>query len=514
MRMSKVKKNNNRRLAFVLGVVFLALPLRAATTEPSAEKLVALYLKAAGGGRAIKELSGVKMEGRLSTADGKTGTFTLITQRPDQLYEEVIIGANRESEAYNGKSAWRLDSSHGLQTLTGDAGSWLKADALFLNDQLSNSRKMTAHVRSAGSETVRGHTAFAIELTDAAGRVRKIWFDARTHLIRQQQQERPNGRIVVYGDYRKVGGVAEPYYMQVSQPSQTFSVQFDSVEPSAAVDSSVFNFPSVSNEPLPDIPTLLRELDKNQAAIDKILESYTYHESDTQIEYNKDGSIKKQEERTYEIYQLGDRQVRKLIAKDGKPLSAADQKKEDERVAKVARKYEQKLKNQAGHPEKAAKEKKDQEAGIADFLRVDQFTNPRRELFQGRPVIVFDFGPKPGYKPKNLTEKLIQKLVGVAWVDENAHDVARLEAHFSKGFKLAGGLLATVQPGSAFVFEQKLVNNEVWLPVYAEAHASVRFLLLAGVNMSDVSHFSNYRKFQVSTDLKTLTSGAAHPKHD
>ena len=71
-----------------------------------------------------------------------------------------------------------------------------------------------------------------------------------------------------------------------------------------------------------------------------------------------------------------------------------------------------------------------------------------------------------------------------------------------------------MQPGSAFVFEQKLVNNEVWLPVYAEAHASIRFLLLAGVNMSDVSHFSNYRKFQVSTDLKTLTSGATHPEHD
>lgn len=499
------------RGVLVLGAVFLLPSFSGAATEPGAEKLVALYLKASGGARTIKDIRGLKMEGHLSTADGKSGAYTLITQKPDQIYEEVIIGAERESEAYNGKSAWRLDSSHGLQTLTGDSGSWLKADALFLNGRLRDYHKMKAHLRLAGAETLNGHATYAIELTDAAGRVRKIWFDAQTHLIRQQQQESPKGRTLVYGDYRKVGGVAQPFRLEVRQPSRTFSVWFDSVQPDAVVDSSVFNFPVVSKAPLPDIPTLLREVDRNQAAIDKILESYTYHENDTQIEYNKDGSIKKQEEKTYEIYQLGEKQVRKLIAKEGKPLSAAEQNKEDDRVAKIARKYAQKLKNASDHPEKSAKQKHDQDAGIADFLRVDQFTNPRRELFGGQPVIVFDFGPKPEYKARNIKEKLIQKLVGVAWIDENAHDVARLEAHFSKEFKVAGGLLASVQPGSAFVFEQKLINNEVWLPVYAEAHASIRFLLLAGINMSDVSHFSDYRKFQVSSDLKTLTTGAGHP---
>jgi hypothetical protein len=43
--------------------------------------------------------------------------------------------------------------------------------------------------------------------------------------------------------------------------------------------------------------------------------------------------------------------------------------------------------------------------------------------------------------------------VGVAWIDEKAHDVARLEAYFVGDMKFAGGLLANLQKGTSFVFE-------------------------------------------------------------
>jgi len=50
-------------------------------------------------------------------------------------------------------------------------------------------------------------------------------------------------------------------------------------------------------------------------------------------------------------------------------------------------------------------------------------------------------------------------------VDEKAHQVARLEAYFVGDVKIAGGLLANLQKGTSFVFEQAFVNNEVWLPL-------------------------------------------------
>jgi hypothetical protein len=56
--------------------------------------------------------------------------------------------------------------------------------------------------------------------------------------------------------------------------------------------------------------------------------------------------------------------------------------------------------------------------------------NPRRERFRGQDVLVFDFEPNPGYKPRKLEERVVKQLAGAVWIDEKAKDVVRLEAYF------------------------------------------------------------------------------------
>jgi hypothetical protein len=125
--------------------------------------------------------------------------------------------------------------------------------------------------------------------------------------------------------------------------------------------------------------------------------------------------------------------------------------------------------------------------------------NPRRERFRGQDVLVFDFEPNPEFQAHKLEEKVAQKLAGVVWIDEKAHDVARLEAYFIGDVKLGGGLLANLQKGTSFVFEQAFVNNEVWLPTYEEAHIGVRVLLVKGIKVNEVTRYSDYKKFNVET---------------
>jgi len=88
-------------------------------------------------------------------------------------------------------------------------------------------------------------------------------------------------------------------------------------------------------------------------------------------------------------------------------------------------------------------------------------------------VLVFDFEPIPNTKPKPGRAPG-ERIAGVVWVDEKANDVARLEAYFVGDFHLGGGILASVQKGTSFVFEQAYLNNEVWLPTYEEAHVGAR----------------------------------------
>jgi len=137
------------------------------------------------------------------------------------------------------------------------------------------------------------------------------------------------------------------------------------------------------------------------------------------------------------------------------------------------------------------------------FLRACQFVNPRRERFRGQDVLVFDFEPNPDFQAKKLEEKVVQKLAGVVWIDEKAHDVARLEAYFVGDMKIGGGLLANLQKGTSFVIEQQYIHNEVWLPTYEEAHVGVRVLLVKGFKVNAITRYSDYQRFNVET-LSTI----------
>jgi len=195
------------------------------------------------------------------------------------------------------------------------------------------------------------------------------------------------------------------------------------------------------------------------------------------------------------------------VAKDGKPLGEDEQRKENERVQKRIAKHQEEKAHKEKKEEKAKEEGKEgkdpDEPDIELFLRTCQFVNPRRERFRGQDVLVFDFEGNPEYQPKKLAERVVQQLAGVVWVDEKAHDVARLEAYFVKDVRFGGGLLANLQKGTSFVFEQAFLNNEVWLPTYEEAHIGARVLLLKGFKVNEVTRYSDYRRFNVET-LSTI----------
>ena len=60
-------------------------------------------------------------------------------------------------------------------------------------------------------------------------------------------------------------------------------------------------------------------------------------------------------------------------------------------------------------------------------------------------------------------------------------------------------MLANLQKGTSFTFEQAFVNNEVWLPTYEVAHVGVRVLLVKGFKINAVTRYSDYKKFNVES---------------
>jgi hypothetical protein len=507
-------------LVRILALAFLCSSYVApAARGQEAGKIVDQYVKAEGGGKALSKIRTLTLEGVFTGNDGKTGTYTLDTKLPNRYYSELVVGERSLIEAYNGKSAWHRNGAGELATLVGAEGMQVEAAAQFYNSRLVNLKKSKIAVAFVGHAQVRGSDALQCEVTTATGMKRQAFFDRQSHLI--VKEAATVGGVeeeILYADYRTVDGIKLPHKIELHRGSDKYDVEVTRAAINGTVGERVFDFPIKSQVKLPDLKTLFKEIDDNQKAIDKIKENYTGTRTEESTEFESDGRVKKRETTEHTFFYLNGEEISTLVKKDGKPLSPEEQKKENEKTQKRIEELQKRQAKKEAKEEKAKEEGKSgegDEPGIELFLRACQFVNPRRERFRGQDVLVFDFEPNPEFKPHKLVEKVVQKLAGVVWIDEKAHDVARLEAYFIGDMKFAGGLLANLQKGTSFVMEQAFVNNEVWLPTYEEAHVGVRVLLVKGFKVNEVTRYSDYKKFNVET-LSTIAKpkGAADAPAD
>src|SRR5258706_2591999 len=495
------------RLPIALIVLVLSAGAHPAGAQEEPGKVVDQYGKSAGGAKALSRIQTLALEGTFTNEEGKSGTYTLDTKLPNRYYSELLAGDKNLIEAYNGKSAWHRNSEGELGTLVGPEGMQVEAAAQYYNSRLLNLKKNKITLAFVGHAQVRGRDSLRLEVAAATGMKRQVFFDPQTHLI--VKEAATVGGVeeeILYDDYRAVDGVKLPYKIELHRGNDKYNIEISRAVVNGTVGERVFDFPIKSQVKVPDLKAIFKEIDDNQKALDKLKETYAGSESEEETEFEGNGKVKKREVHDYTFFYLNGDEITTLVKKDGKPLSETEQKKENEKTQKRIEENQKRAAKKEAKEEKAKEEGKDKEGdepGIEVFLRACQFVNPRRERFRGQDVLVFDFEPNPEFKPHKLVEKLAQKLAGVVWVDEKAHDVARLEAYFTGDMKIAGGLLASLQKGSSIVYEQAFVNNEVWLPPYPEAHFGARFLLVKGFKGSVVTRYSDYKRFNVET-LSTI----------
>jgi hypothetical protein len=503
--------------------IFLALVLFSGIGIPAraqdASKIVDQYIRAAGGTKVISKIQTLAIEGTFTKAsDGRAGTFTFDIELPSRYYSELVVDDKSWIEAYNGKSAWHENGAGEVATFVGQESAQLEAAAQYYNARLIHLKRNKLALSLVGRAQVRGKDAWQIEVIAANGIKRQVYFDMATHLISEERAAIGGiEEAMLYGDYRIVDGVKLPYQIELQRGDDTYQIAVTRAVVNGVIGEQVFDFPKKSQAQPLDLKTLFKKLDENQKAIHKIMENYGGTRTEEETEYDGSGKAKKIETRQFTFFYLDGNEVSTLVQKDGKPLSEQEEKKENEkakkRIEQLQRHEAKKEAKEEKNEEEGKEEKDNDEPGIEVFLRACQFVNPRHERFRGQDVLVFDFEPNPEFKPHSLEERVVQKLAGVVWIDDKSLEVARLEAHFVADAKIAGGLLANVQKGTSLAFEQGFINNEVWLPTYAEAYVGVRVLLLKGLKVSAVTRYSDYKKFNVQslTSIGKAKEGAEKP---
>ena len=321
--------------------------------------------------------------------------------------------------------------------------------------------------------------------------------------------------------------------------------------------------PAPDTKPLPDRTNFLIEFQVKRPGIYKLMgamhdvnveSQYTYTETTTELSLDSKGKTKSSKRQVVDhiptrvpgyIYQ-------RQIVKDGVPLTEKELDKQDKKHAEdlakaeanrqkwqddapkraeEAKKYAEEQRKQfeknlaksldklklTGEERKAReqKEREEYEAIVSGskkpepkmenspVLRAADFQLIRREVIDGISTILLTFQPNPKFKgPSGNMEMILQHVTGRVWVSEQDYVPVKLEAEIKDTISFGLGLLAKIKPGSKGTFEWRKINNEAWLPTKADFAANARLLLVKGMNIREITEYTNHKKYVVSSEIR------------
>jgi hypothetical protein len=175
---------------------------------------------------------------------------------------------------------------------------------------------------------------------------------------------------------------------------------------------------------------------------------------------------------TKEILETRDGDVARLLSIDDKPLSQAEEQKEQARLDGLL-----------GDPSRQRRRKQgeDEDAGIVlKLLRM----LPKAFLYQyagagvgpAGKVEKFAFRPNPNFSPPDFETQALTAMTGELWIDAAQERVTRLEGHLQQDTDYGWGILGRLNKGGWIVVEQADVGGRQWRIARFQMVMSLRVL--------------------------------------
>jgi hypothetical protein len=225
--------------------------------------------------------------------------------------------------------------------------------------------------------------------------------------------------------------------------------------------------------------------------------NYTYQERTEFRQYNGKGKLAKTEIETRDVLILEGQPYEKLIARDDKPLSEKEVKKEQK---KLDNEVEKRKHQSASEKAKLDKERIEEQKYIREFNEAFDFKVIGEEPVSGKPSWVISVTPKQGYRPRESDAKMFTKLRGKVWITKGEYHWVKAEGEAIDTLSF-GFFLFRVAPGATVSFEQTSVNGEVWLPSHISVRAEARIAILKKMRAEIDISYREYKKFQADSKI-------------
>lgn len=204
--------------------------------------------------------------------------------------------------------------------------------------------------------------------------------------------------------------------------------------------------------------------------------------------------------KTFENFNIDGTSYKKLIEKDGKPLSASEARDEQSKMDREIQK--RKSESASQRAKRLATENKEREEGIRfrnEVMQAFAFTLEGEEPIGNYKAWRIRADQRPGFKPSSRDGKHLNKVKGRIWVDQASGEWLKFEMETTDKITW-GAFIASVAPGSKIVAQQMRVNDELWHPQWIKVIANARALWKRWDATIDVA-YQNFRKFQAESKL-------------
>jgi hypothetical protein len=235
-----------------------------------------------------------------------------------------------------------------------------------------------------------------------------------------------------------------------------------------------------------------------------IARNYTFLERSETRELDSGAHVKSRKIVLYDVTMLEGSPYRRLVGKDDHALSPDEERIEQKKLQdSIAQRQKESPAERARRIAEWEKKRQREREPLNEVPDAFDFRISGEAQIDGRSAWIIEGTPRPGYRPHSGMARLFPKFRGKLWIDKADYQWVKTEAE-ATGDISWGLFLARLSKGARLDIRMTRVNDEVWLPMRIAAKASARLALVKKYNIESETSFSNYRKFQVDSQVVAI----------
>jgi hypothetical protein len=212
---------------------------------------------------------------------------------------------------------------------------------------------------------------------------------------------------------------------------------------------------------------------------------------------NSERDRTKDGDKTYSVTMLEGSPYERLIAVNGKNLSGAKEKEEQQKYEKaVAERHHESADQRSRRIAKYQADRKRDHTLIQQMISAFDYRLVGKRKLDGFRVYVLKATPRRGYKPIDRDSEVLTGMEGTMWIDQKTFQWVKVEAHVIHPVRIEG-FLAEVEPGTRFEVEKRPVAGDIWLASHYSMRANAKVLLLFPHRDQEDDSYFNYHKAAV-----------------